>query len=99
MGSPRELILLNKKCQCAAGADADFDIGKKFNEYLVYKLNSWNWIVSFNLLSMNLLLEAESSSYSCDLACDNPSYSLSLCSKASTTKKSNPLSAGRNVLQ
>ena len=27
---------------------------------------------------MNLLLEAESSSYSCDLACDNPSYSLSL---------------------
>ena len=32
MGSPRELILLNKKCQCAAGADADFDIGKKFNE-------------------------------------------------------------------
>lgn len=31
MGSPRELILLNKKCQCAAaGADADFDIVPAF---------------------------------------------------------------------
>ena len=44
MGSPRELILLNKKCQCAAGADADFDIGKKFNELYI------NWIQGIELL-------------------------------------------------
>merc|ERR1719225_1529639 len=32
MGSPRELILLNKKCQCAVGADADFDIIPAFRD-------------------------------------------------------------------